>query len=139
MILDLNEDYVYDQIIVHVGTNYLKDNFKFDQENIAFEIANFLNALRAISPVSKITFSRILPKRSDEGDDEFEFMDAIDYINYRLLELAEGIEHIYYDQLVMYRYLFSIICGDGLHLNRFGVKLVSGIIQNHLKNFGEMM
>lgn len=136
--LDLNKDYFYDQIIVHVGVNYLKYNYNQHKEDIAYEIANFLNAIRDIAPSTKITFSRILPKRHDDGE-EFAYMNAIDYINFKLHELAPGIDHIFYDQLVRDRYLFSIICRDGLHLNRFGVKLVTNVIQKYLQNFGEMM
>ena len=136
--LELHEKYVYEHIVIHVGINYLR--WGWDGEDIAHEVANLLKSLKDIAPDTKITFSNILPMRADTGD-KYELIDTINDINDLIAALTqpEGIDTINYSSIVKYRHVFSIIARDGLHLNRFGVKLVTQKIAHYLESFYNMI
>ena len=135
--LELNEKYIFEEVIVSVGTNYLRHSDFYDIE-IAQEIVNLMTAIKAQAPSStKFTYAQILPKRGRFN--KLCYMDRINFINGQIDLLLESheIDFINYTDLgniinVTERNVFDIISRDGTHLNRYGVKMVSWYLNEHL-------
>ena len=133
--LELEAKYVFKDIIVSVGTNYVTDTSWYACE-IPQEIANFLTAINERTPeTTKVTFCQILPKRGKFN--KRHHMDKINYLNESIDDLLSpfDINFINYEDYgdIIPIDCFSIICRDGTHLNRYGVQLVGWYINQHLK------
>ena len=133
--LELEEKYVFRDIVVCVGTNYLSDTSWYTEE-IAYEICNFLTALNNRTPTStKVTFAQILPKRGKYNAKHY--LGKINEINGTVDEMLQQeeigfLDYNSYGDIIPIN-CFDIICRDGTHLNRYGVQMVGWYINYHLK------
>ena len=132
--LEIEKSYVFDEIIVNVGTNHLRDSSWYD-DDIVYEIRNLLEFLvNRTPPKTTVTFAQMLPKRGRHN--KFSYIERINYIHNELDSLLEpmGIDIINYSDLgnIIGINIFDIICWDGTHLNRYGVKMVSWYLNQHL-------
>ena len=128
---ELNRTHIFEEIIVHVGTNYLGD---WHDANIISEVCDFLISARKFLPAStKLTFSSILPRRHTDNR-PFSHINSINFINGQIDYFTErhGIGIINYD-CFHDGYIFRLLGKDGVHLNRNGVSEVGEAIRCHQK------
>ena len=129
---DLNRSYIFEEIIVHVGTNYLG---KWSDAAIIGVISEFLTSARKFLPdATNLTFSPIMPRRC-VGNRPFAFVNSINIINGEIDYMIEkhGINIVNYDCFHDDGYLFRLLGKDGIHLNRTGVSAVSVELMCHQK------
>jgi len=134
--MELNEDYVFSEIIVSVGTNMIKDSSWY-MEEVAIEIQNLLTAMNNLTPeFTRVTYAQVLPIRGGERD-KYGYIERINYLNSELDDFTRQanmgfINYQEHGTIFSDKYIFNIICQDGTHLNRHGIKLVSWYIKRHL-------
>lgn len=131
-LLELNKDYIFEEIIVHVGTNYVGDR-SWSNVSLAYEIRNLLVAVRKFVPAStKLTFSPILPKRA-RGKNPYAYSNQVNEVNVKIAKLIDrlDIDVINYDVLFDDQYIFYLTCPDGTHLNRYGVSEMGSFVRDY--------
>jgi hypothetical protein len=114
-----------DEIILHIGTNNLKDSSATPQQ-LAGGISNLGTQIRNSSPSTKICLSALLI-RNDNSD----LVTKIQDINKRVRDICVSKNWSYIDNSNVDK---SCLNRRGLHLNRRGSDLLSRKFRHHLVN-----
>ena len=112
-----------DEIIVHVGTNDVKDDTK-SAEVVAAGILNLGNQIKDKLPNTKVSFSSLIVRK-----DKTSVLNKINNINVILKRVCDQNNWTYVDHNNID---YSCLNRGGLHLNRKGSSLVS-------KNFSQYL
>ena len=133
-IVTLNQKYVFDEVIVYVGTNYLQNiRTQVNTEAISTEISDFLTATRDLLPSSTtITFSSILPKISDDLLPAIDRINAIIFNLYSELPYMDFVWYPVFQKSSKGSIVTKLISWDGVHLNYRGVNEIEKRLREYL-------
>ena len=131
------QHHVFNEVIVHVGTNYVYS--AQSPEETADEIENFLQSLTALMPASLISFSQVLPRILGEGAEISETLNAIRLLNVSLRDACQFhrlgfIEHADF-QPIRGRIDRTLLARDGCHLSFHGVAAIEQSLRDHIEIF----
>ena len=143
----LSQSHEFEEIIVHVGTNYLND--EWDPIPIFEEIQNFLGALKDIFSHSRVTFSPILPRVLREEQEFDQRHEPLSEATLETIEMSRIINdevHIFCElnnignmtcrSFIMNNYDpypdKSLLSRDGVHLSRKGIVRMENCLFDHL-------
>ena len=129
----LNIKFVYDHVVVHVGTNYVPNRFNYNPIPplaTSDEISHLLDEIGTLFQ-AKVSFSCILPRL------DLPVVDSINFVNTRLYEHCSenGIGFI---QCLAFKRIMGSLDGslfayDGVHLSRNGVSAMFNCFAEHVK------
>ena len=106
-----------EEIIVHVGTNDVKDNTKSAKQIAAGILLNLGNQIKDKLPCTKVTFSSLIVR-----NDKMSVLNKINNINVILKRVCDQNNWSYIDHGNID---YSCLNRRSLHLNRKGTSLVS--------------
>ena len=138
-LVELNQSYLFDRVVIHVGTNYLPRQFGkrwFDwrkgersKEYARDEMGKFLDAVASLMPESEVIYSSVLPTGNRD------FAPAIITFNRWMKEICYDlrigfIEHRSF--WLKYDAGIRVICDDWIHLNYRGVDVFTQSLKTYL-------
>lgn len=110
-----------EKIILHVGTNNW-GNWE-SSESIASKMKELISVCRIVQPSAKILVSGILLRR-DSNDCE------IKHVNDAIYSVVKKCANVYFVDSSIRHSTKSWLGKDGLHLNRFGIKMLAEVFVN---------
>ena len=129
----LSNIHTFTSIIIHVGTNLFgSHDSRYFVEDHAQELCDFFEGVRELfPPTTKITFSQILPRESDE------LLPDMNYINSRVARFIRGLRNCHYLTYPKFWYkkrpqINKLLCRDAVHLSYYGVETVERRIRDFI-------
>ena len=130
----LNQQYTFDEVILHCGTNYINANSYVKPCFVENDICNFLSATRDLLPLyTIITFSPILPKYNNG------WIPVINRINSAVFQHTATLPRVdyisSYTDFARDRHGYfnnSLICWDAVHLSFGGVRSITRSLSEHI-------
>ena len=128
----LLKNYEYDHIICHVGTNYIPQH---DPQYVSNRILDFLSSVRAIAPLSKVTWSPILPKWNDSMKKGINTINNNIFHRYHMIKrISEPMDHVSFFKNNVGQVNTKLFCHDGCHLSYEGVNALENSMKRYLSN-----
>ena len=113
---EMEEDYTVKNLLVHVGCNEIPQVQPFE---VARRLSSLLAEIKVYMPFTKVFVSGILPKLGPE------FLPGINDVNFMLFNTCQmlGMSFIQHSAFCRRGEInFRLLAGDGIHLNRGGIK-----------------